>query len=179
MRRAEGGCVIQIRRAAAADAAGLAVFAERTFRDAFEADNDPADMDLYCLQAFSEVLQAAEIADPAIDTWIMHDARDGLVAYAQLRDGVVPSAVTGPRPIELSRFYVDRAHHATGVAGALMSAVLNAARARKAQTLWLGVWERNVRAQAFYRKHHFVDVGAHTFLVGGDRQTDRLMSRPL
>ena len=41
--------------------------------------------------------------------------------------------------------------------------------------LWLGVWERNPRAQAFYRKSGFADVGSQVFLVGTDAQTDRVM----
>ena len=47
------------------------------------------------------------------------------------------------------------------------------------RTLWLGVWERNERAKAFYRKGGFVDVGAHVFMVGTDAQTDRIMARPV
>jgi ribosomal protein S18 acetylase RimI-like enzyme len=39
------------------------------------------------------------------------------------------------------------------------------------------VWERNDRALAYYRKSGFVDVGSHTFVVGGDAQTDRVMVR--
>ena len=42
--------------------------------------------------------------------------------------------------------------------------------------MWLGVWERNFRAQKFYRKYGFVDIGAHTFTLGRDHQTDLLMA---
>ena len=41
--------------------------------------------------------------------------------------------------------------------------------------MWLGVWERNVRAQAFYRKHGFDRVGSKVFVVGSDPQTDLVM----
>jgi ribosomal protein S18 acetylase RimI-like enzyme len=60
-----------------------------------------------------------------------------------------------------------------------MHAGLDAARARGARTVWLGVWERNARAMAFYRKHGFARVGAHTFMLGTDAQTDWLLARPL
>ena len=49
------------------------------------------------------------------------------------------------------------------------------ARARGARELWLGVWERNARAQAFYRKHGFRKVGTQIFVVGSDPQTDDVM----
>jgi len=56
-----------------------------------------------------------------------------------------------------------------------MAATVAAARGRGSASLWLGVWERNPRAQAFYKKSGFADVGSHTFFVGTDEQTDRVM----
>jgi ribosomal protein S18 acetylase RimI-like enzyme len=87
--------------------------------------------------------------------------------------------VEGPAPLELKRLYVARAWHGRGVAQALMDAALDAARARGARTLWLGVWERNPRAVAFYGKYGFTRVGEHTFLLGADPQTDWVLARPL
>jgi ribosomal protein S18 acetylase RimI-like enzyme len=57
-----------------------------------------------------------------------------------------------------------------------MNAV-DAAAAARARTIWLGVWEHNPRAIAFYLKCGFVDVGRHPFQLGRDVQTDRIMSR--
>jgi ribosomal protein S18 acetylase RimI-like enzyme len=60
-----------------------------------------------------------------------------------------------------------------------MDAALDAARARGAQTMWLGVWERNPRAVAFYSKYGFTRVGEHTFMLGADAQTDWVLARGL
>lgn len=49
------------------------------------------------------------------------------------------------------------------------------AATRGARSLWLGVWEHNPRAVAFYGKYGFRRVGQHTFVLGGDAQTDWLM----
>ena len=48
-----------------------------------------------------------------------------------------------------------------------------------ATALWLGVWEHNPRAQAFYRKAGFADVGSKVFVVGTDAQADRVMLKAL
>ena len=168
-----------IRLAVPGDAAALATLAERTFRDTFAAENAPADMAEYVARTYSPAHQARELADPALTTLLAVGPAEELMAYAQLRDGAVPASVTGPAPVELWRFYVDGAYHGQGLAQQLMAAVLEAAGRRGAATLFLGVWERNQRAQAFYRKCGFVDVGAHIFMLGRDRQTDRLMARPL
>jgi ribosomal protein S18 acetylase RimI-like enzyme len=45
--------------------------------------------------------------------------------------------------------------------------------------MWLGVWERNPRAIAFYLKTGFVSVGSHVFMVGSDPQTDLVLVSPL
>ena len=170
--------VMQIRRGVLADAAVLSAAAERWFRETFASDNTAEDMAIYCASAFSPQIQRAQLADPAVETLLMHDARGELMAYAQLREGA-PEGMALASAIELWRFYVDSAHHGRGVAASLMNAVEAAARARGAKTLWLGVWERNHRARAYYRKAGFTDIGAHDFHLGHDLQTDRLLSRPL
>lgn len=167
-----------IRRGTAADAPVLAALARDTFFDTFAASNDAGDMALHLERAYGVPQQAAELADPDVVTLLVEDGGQA-VAYAQLRTGHVPDCVDGARPIELWRFYVSREWHGRGIAQALMSRVIAEAAIRGARTVWLGVWERNPRALAFYGKCGFVDVGEHVFLFGTDRQTDRVMARPL
>ena len=70
------------------------------------------------------------------------------------------------------RFYIDTPVQATGIAHELMRAIEEVAR-REASAIWLGVWEHNRRAIAFYRKCGFETAGAHTFRLGEDLQTDQ------
>ena len=164
-----------IRRADKNDAAVLAELARRTFFDTFAANNDAGDMAIHLERAYGVAQQSAELSDPSIITLLAEE--DGAaVAYAQLRTGPVPSCVSGNGPIELWRFYVSQDWHGRGVSQQLMDRVKAEARARGAKTLWLGVWEKNDRARAFYKKCGFVDVGDHIFLFGTDAQTDKVMS---
>ncbi len=108
------------------------------------------------------------------------DESIGVTASESSRsEGEVPDCVAGPGAIELWRFYVLREWHGQGIAQALMERVRAEAAARGAATLWLGVWDQNPRAQAFYRKCGFVDVGDHVFLFGTDPQRDRVMETKL
>jgi diamine N-acetyltransferase len=102
-----------------------------------------------------------------------------LAGYSHLATNEAPGSVNGPDPLELKRFYVDRSWQGTGLAQLLMRATLDAAIAAGARTLWLGVWEHNPRAIAFYRKFGFVDAGTHAFMLGRDRQTDLIMTKAL
>jgi ribosomal protein S18 acetylase RimI-like enzyme len=81
--------------------------------------------------------------------------------------------------VELGRFYVDGSWHGRGLAPRLMAVVRDAARGLGGRTLWLAVWEHNPRAIAFYGKCGFRDVGAQTFVLGADLQTDRVMAGDL
>ena len=174
---------LNIRPATLGDAPALSRLGATTFREAFETENAPEDMARYVGEAFTPDRQAGEIADQngtvlLAEHWT--DPADAeLVGYAHLRWAPVPEPVRGASPVELKRLYVLGAWHGRGVAQALMDAVIGAARAGGAQTLWLGVWERNQRAVAFYAKYGFSRVGEHTFMLGDDSQTDWLLVRNL
>lgn len=161
--------------AVAADAAMLAELGARTFHDSFAKDTTPEDMRRHLESSFSAARQLAEIRDPAIDTLLMREAGGPAIAFAQLRAGKLSDCVPATGSIELWRFYVERNWHGRGVAHELMNAAKARARRRGASTLWLGVWERNARAQAFYGKHGFRKVGTQVFVVGTDPQTDNVM----
>ena len=170
--------LIAIRPAVAEDAASLAGFGARTFRETFGADNTPENMALYVEANYRPERQEAELRDPGIITLLVEDGRR-LAGFVQLREGPAPDSIPAEEPIEIWRFYVDRAWHGRGVAQSLMMASLEAAMTRRARTVWLCVWERNLRAQAFYRKCGFEDRGAKEFMLGQDRQIDRVMMRTL
>lgn len=175
--------MLSIRRAIDADAIALSRFAAHVFAEAFAAGNDPADMADYMSRAFSLEQQTAEIAEPGSVVLLAEETgtNDGvrLAGYAHLRSAEAPAAVSGTAPLELKRFYVDARHRGGGLAHALMSAVLRTAADGGAGTLWLGVWEHNARAIAFYRRHGFERVGEHVFVLGRDRQTDWIMARAM
>jgi ribosomal protein S18 acetylase RimI-like enzyme len=102
-----------------------------------------------------------------------------LCAFAHLVREPAPPAVSGVAPVGLLRFYVDAPWQGQGLAQQLMSAVVDAAGALGGDVIWLGVWERNPRAIAFYRKCGFTPVGVADFQLGSDIQHDFIMERRL
>ncbi|MEZ5291233.1 MAG: GNAT family N-acetyltransferase [Vicinamibacterales bacterium] len=175
---APGGASVRIRRATPADAAALAELGARTFHDTFAADNRPEDMAAHLASAFGVPQQTAELASTDYVTLI--GEIDGVMAaFAQVRRKTAPDCVSGPAPVELHRFYVDRPWHGAGVAAVLMAESLEAVRALGGRTVWLSVWERNPRAIAFYTKQGFRRAGTTEFWVGPDCQTDHVLERPV
>jgi GNAT superfamily N-acetyltransferase len=169
---------LRIRRGTVADAALLSELGARTFSETFAADNTPEDLAEYMATAFNVAQQTSELKDPA-STFLIAEVDGRAAGYARLHVGEAEKGVEGGKPMELVRLYVSRKWLGHGVGAQLMRACIDAARQAGHETIWLGVWERNPRAQAFYRKWEFRPVGEHMFRLGSDLQRDILMERAL
>jgi ribosomal protein S18 acetylase RimI-like enzyme len=167
-----------LRDATPADAAALSALAAQAFRETFEADYRPEDLEAFLSSAYDLPKIARELEDPAYRCFIA-EADGGMVGYALLRDGAAEPCVQGPAPLELERIYVLRRALGVGLGQALLDRCVVAARELGKGTLWLGVWERNGRAQAFYRRNGFVEVGDHVFRVGSSEDRDLIFEKQL
>lgn len=166
---------IAIRPARADEAAALAAFAARLFRDTYAPTCRAEDVEAYATAAFTPRKLEDELRDPGGAT-LVAEAEGEWAGYARIQRGAAPDGVPGTRPLELARLYVDARWHGRGVAAKLMGAVLAAAREWERDTVWLCVWERNERAIRFYRRLGFGVVGSATFQMGADLQRDHLMA---
>jgi diamine N-acetyltransferase len=169
---------LTIRRGTVQDAHLLSELGERTFAETFAADNTPEDLAAYIATSFNFARQTAELEDPA-STFLIAEVDGRAAGYAKLHDGEPENGIEGDKPVELVRLYVLLEWLGRGIGEQLMRACLDEARQAGHETIWLGVWERNARAQAFYRKWDFRAVGEHMFQLGADRQRDLLMQRTL
>ena len=167
---------ISIRRATPDDAAMLVELGTRTFYDAFVNACSAEDMQLYLATWFTPEQVTNELHDQQ-SLFLIAEASGTPVGYAKLQAGAPPECISDPQAIELARLYVEQSVLGLGVGPALMQACLDEARQRSHQIVYLGVWEENHRAQAFYRKWGFAKVGTHTFMMGHDAQTDWWMER--
>jgi GNAT superfamily N-acetyltransferase len=168
----------EVRRAGAGDAAALAAFGERSFREAYGPLNQAADVEEHVARHHGAEHLAAELARPGVCCLLALE--DGvLVGYALLAVGSGHPQVAVPGPCEIVRFYVDGSRHGRGVAQALMAAAVGEARAAGCDALWLTTWERSLRARAFYARQGFQDIGTTSFRLGSSLQTDRLLLRRL
>ena len=85
----------------------------------------------------------------------------------------------GELGIEIERIYVRKEYLGKKVGGLLMKKCLELAQQKGYTLVWLGVWEHNAKAIAFYEKWGFEKFGSHAFLLGNDLQTDWLMKKNL
>ena len=160
---------VTVRRAKADDAKLLAELGARTFQDTFSAENNAEDMADYIASAFNVPQQIAELDDSA-STFLIAEVDEVVAGYAKLHAGDAEDGVEGAKPIELVRLYASREYLGHGIGATLMRACLGEARAAGYETIWLGVWERNMRAKSFYEKWDFRAVGEHVFQLARIRK---------
>lgn len=171
---------IKTRQAKAEDAEMLAELCLKTFWDAFHEhpENAPEDMADYMEKAFSVETLRAELAEEN-SIFLIAEIEDESAGYAKIMLGNIENGITAERPIELNRLYAHQKFLGKGVGQKLMDGCFEIASENSCDVMWLGVWEFNPRAQAFYRKYGFYEVGRHVFQLGSDAQIDLLMQKDL
>jgi ribosomal protein S18 acetylase RimI-like enzyme len=170
-----------IRHAIPADATLLASFAAQAFADTYREISDAQEVADYVAEHFQPEVMAGVIADPSCSV-LLAWVGEQLAGYAILKQETPPDCVTGPAPLRLWRIYLGAGFIGQGVGARLMLAVHEQAHRRGARTLWLGVYDRNVRAVEFYERFGFARVGDQEFLFGGQIYFDPVYAaavRPL
>jgi diamine N-acetyltransferase len=164
------------RIAGTADARLIANLSRKTFYDAFAKDNTEADMEQFMNETFTleSLIKEVEEGD---GIFLLAFINDEAVGYVRMREKNNENILANVNAIEIARIYATQESIGKGVGKALLEHCMQIAREQKKDVIWLGVWEKNERAIAFYKKHGFEKFGEHIFLLGSDPQTDWLMKR--
>ncbi|MCK9684316.1 GNAT family N-acetyltransferase [Scleromatobacter humisilvae] len=165
-----------IRPATVDDVDTLCRLGAATFRETYRPISDPREVDDYADEHFTRA---------RIEAWLHRtDARtllaslaDAPVGYAHVRRAAVPDCVADPEAVELSRLYLLGSAQGVGLGSALMAEAIAQIAALGARTAWLGAYDRNVKALAFYARHGFVQAGTHAFEFGGRIHADPVLTR--
>lgn len=167
--------MIEYRRAKMGDAAGLAEMASRCFSDTFAHLYRPEDLDSFLRTAFGPAGLPGQIDDPGYDIRIA--VADGaIVGFAKVGACSLPQPAP-PHAVELKQLYVLAAWQGSGVAAALMDWAVSTAGARGADAMVLSVYCDNLRAQRFYARYGFREIGKAPFRVGTQIDDDRIWCR--
>lgn len=132
----------------------------------------------YLDEELSQSKLEVEIDTPGSEFYFIYRSNQ-MVGYLKVNFGNAQTVSYGDGSLEIERIYIQKEHHGTGAAKALLDWAIGIAREREAEYLWLGVWEKNPRAIRFYSKYGFKAFGSHVFKLGDDEQTDILMKRQL
>ncbi|WP_224996579.1 GNAT family N-acetyltransferase [Cesiribacter sp. SM1] len=165
---------IRIEKVTQAELEELQTIAVQTFHETFAERNTEEDMKMYLSESFSLEKLTSEFNNAASEFYFARHNKK-TIGYLKLNFGSAQTDLTDANAVEIERIYVLQAYHGKKVGQVLYDKALEIARQRKAEYLWLGVWEENPRAIAFYKKNGFVAFDKHIFKLGNDEQTDILM----
>ena len=169
---------IRLKKCGGEDLADLQAIGIETFTDTFAAHNTPEDMQAYLDKAYDTEKLKEELSAEGSTFYFLYDDEER-VGYMKFNVDVALTEDRGADSLEVERIYIRPAFKRKGLGRFLIDKAIEIARTQGKQLIWLGVWEHNVNAIAFYEKMGFVHTGAHSFFMGDDEQTDFIMTKKL
>jgi len=151
-----------------------------TYRDTFGPYNSDADMEDYYQMVLSLEQIQKDLAEPESETYFVLDHNQEICGFLKFNWG---EAQTEPvemnNAFEIQRIYVKKEHHGKGYGKEMFTFALDQAKSRGFEWAWLGVWERNFKAQDFYYRFGFERFSEHQYITGDTVDTDWLLRKKL
>ena len=161
-----------------ADLNTLCALSASTFKAAFSNQNSKADMTAYLEAAYHPDKIKRELLCSESAFYFIY-VENALAGYLKLNTGNAQTEYRTSDGLEIERIYISPAYQNLGLGQTLMDFSIQQAQNLGKSYLWLGVWEKNLAAQRFYKRNGFVPFDTHVFIVGGDVQMDHILRKDL
>jgi ribosomal protein S18 acetylase RimI-like enzyme len=169
---------IEVRPATPNDLTALQTIGRQTFLESFSAQNTAENMAQYLAEAFRPEKLRAELVDPNSQFYFATLGPE-IVGYLKINFAQAQTELRDEKALEIERIYVLKDFQGQRIGQLLFEKALEVARSAGADYVWLGVWEKNHKALAFYQKNGFVEFDRHPFRLGDDLQTDIMMKKAI
>ncbi len=167
-----------IKKVGLADLKELQAISRETFKKTFDPFTAPADMAKFLKENYSDERLTAEINNP--DSRFFFLIVEGEVAgYLKVNVGAAQTEHLKPNAFELERIYLRSKFQHRGLGLVLLKYADQLARDEGKDYIWLGVYEHNKVARAFYAKDGFEKISQHVYQVGSDPQIDYLLIKKI
>ena len=167
---------ISIRECTVRDLELLQQIGYDTFDETFRSLNTTETINAYLAEAFSREKLLSEMMSGSCSFYFMY-CKNELIGYLKLNEALGQSDLNDPDSLEIERIYVRKEYKGQGLGKILIDYALKKAVESGKQYVWLGVWERNTTALAFYEKVGFKEMGKHSFRMGDELQTDYILKK--
>lgn len=169
---------INILKVTSFDIDQLQKISRQTFSETFSAVNTEENMKKYLDEEFKTEKLSSELKDKNAEFYFA-TFDNTVIGYLKLNIGQSQTELKEDNALEIERIYVLKEFHGKNVGQLLYEKAIQLARQKKAEYVWLGVWEDNTRAINFYKKNGFIEFDKHIFKLGNDDQTDIMMKLQL
>lgn len=169
---------VEIRACSHEDLQKLQEISIETFNDTFKDQNSPDNMRAYLERAFNAKQLEAELSNSCSDIFFVY-YNDELAGYLKLNRDEAQSEKMSDASLEIERIYIKKKFQKHGLGKYLLDQAIETALEHNKKKIWLGVWERNDNAIAFYNRMGFVQTGSHSFYMGDEEQIDFILVKTL
>lgn len=156
----------------------LLAISRSTYSHTFASSNTPEDMEDYLNKAFNTHQLTQELIEKEA-VFYFAKWNEKTVGYLKFNFGKAQTEQLPGNGMELERIYVLHDFQGNRIGEQLLAFTLKTAQEYQLDYVWLGVWEKNLKAITFYQRNGFEIIGSHPFQMGDDMQTDYLMKREL
>ena len=160
------------------DVEKLQKVSRETFKVTFDPYTAPNDMVRFLEEDYETVKLVKEIENPNSRFYFLM-VQNEIAGYLKINVGDAQTEHLRENALEVERIYLRSSFQHRGLGNVLLDFAEKTAREEGKDYMWLGVYEKNVPAQHFYKRHGFSKVSQHTFQVGSDPQTDWLLVKKL
>jgi ribosomal protein S18 acetylase RimI-like enzyme len=169
---------INIKPCTIGDLSILQEISYETFNETFKHQNSPENMNAYLERAFNVKQLEKELSTFASNFFFVYFNNE-VTGYLKVNTEDAQSENMGEDSLEIERIYIRGKFQKLGLGKYLINKAIEIALEQGKNKIWLGVWEKNENAIAFYKKLGFVQAGAHSFYMGDEEQIDFIMIKPL
>lgn len=169
---------VQIKKCTLEDLLKLQEMSYETFNETFKDQNSPENMKAYLEKAFHLKQLEKELSNSASQFFFVYYNNEA-AGYLKVNTDEAQTEKMGDESLEIERIYIKNEFQNHGLGKYLFNKALEMAKELNKKKIWLGVWEKNENAIAFYKKMGFVQTGAHSFYMGDEEQTDFIMTKTL
>ena len=169
---------ITIKKCILDDVRSLQTISVETFSETFQEQNSPEHLNAYMERAYNLEQLKQEIANPSSQFYFVYFDQE-IAGYLKVNTDEAQSETMDGESLEVERIYVKRKFQKHGLGKHLMNKAMEIALEQQKKKIWLGVWEDNENAIAFYQKKGFIQTGSHSFFMGDDEQVDLIMTKTL
>ncbi|MCJ2148578.1 GNAT family N-acetyltransferase [Bacillus paralicheniformis] len=169
---------VQIKKCTLEDLLKLQEMSYETFNETFKDQNSPENMKAYLEKAFHLKQLEKELSNSDSQFFFVYYNNEA-AGYLKVNTDEAQTEKMGDESLEIERIYIKNEFQKHGLGKYLFNKALEMAKELNKKKIWLGVWEKNENAIAFYKKMGFVQTGAHSFYMGDEEQTDFIMTKTL
>lgn len=149
-----------------------------TFTDTFKEQNTERALIDYLEEAYNENQLKKELLNPSSFFYFLKKGSE-IVGYLKLNIEEAQSEDILPTALEVQRIYIRKPYKRNGYGREAIKFSENLALQLQKKQIWLGVWEYNTKALAFYKTQGFKKIGDHPFFMGEEKQIDLILSKNL